>query len=153
MDHFKTYNQYINENYDENYDKVSDKSELLGKKMYHGTILGDWEVKDEDSYLFLTDDIELAKYFGIGRAEGRVFSEYSDKRGEPCTGIVYEITINENIINLNWEPDSDYEWMKTWQDSYNEIGRFVISGNLNIIKFKEVYREIITSESEVRYDY
>lgn len=149
MVHFKTYTQFLLEN--ENH--VESKEELLGKKMYHGTVLEDWRVDEKGSYLFLTDDIELAKYFGIGRAEGRVFSEYSDKKGEPCTGIVYEITINDDIIKLNWEPDSDYEWMKTWQDSYNEIGRFVISGDFDTNKFKEVYREVITPESEVRYDY
>lgn len=149
MDHFKTFTQFLLEH--EN--NVQHKEELLGKKMYHGTVLEDWRTEEKGSYLYLTDDIELAKYFGIGRAEGRVFSEHSDKRGESCTGVVFEITINQDIIKLDWNADSDYEWMKTWIDSYNEIGRFVISGDFDMSKFKIVYREVVTSKSEVKYDY
>jgi hypothetical protein len=150
MVHFKTYKEFLYEN--ENH-IMGDKSELLGKKMYHGTVLEEWR-PDEREYLHVTDSIPHAEYHAVSRGEGRVFSEYSRNMGKPCTAIIYEITIDEDIIKLEWVVDDDCgirSWMKTWVDSFNEVGTFVIMGNYDVSKFKVIYEEVITPESKIRY--
>lgn len=117
----------------------SDKNKLLGKEFYHGTVLEIWK-QGYNQHLFICNDIEFAKAQANARAKSSV-----DDRGTPFTAIVVKITIDETIINLDWHVDDDeggYRYLKTWQDSYNEIGCLVIQGNYNINKFPIVYKQI-----------
>lgn len=144
MVHFKTFENFLLES-----TNIKSKEELLGKKMYHGTTLETWR-EDEKSYLFVTDDEEHSKYHAVSRAEGEVFSEGKEK----STAIIFEIIIDEDIIKLPWEVDDDLglrDWMKTWLDSYNEVGTFVIMGDYDSSKFKIVFKEEITKETPIRY--
>ena len=70
------------------------------------------------------------------------------------TAIVFEILIDENILNLKWEVDDDggvRTFFKTWLDSYNEVGTFVIVGDYDSNKFQVVLKEEITKETPTRY--
>lgn len=123
---------------------VFSKQDLFGKKFYHGTILENWKQESSD-YLFVIDDFNHAKIHANDRAHSAIEEEH-----KPVTAIVIEIVINDDIINLDWFVDDDngnWKQYKTWQDSYNEVGSFVIQGHYDINDFKIVYRNVVVSNS------
>ena len=94
--------------------------------LYHGTIKEIWKNNRYQSYLFVTNDFEFAKDQALDRENG--------------TPIVIKI-YPDQIKKYNWEVDDDmgnYKDFKTWQDSYNAIGCFVIIGKLNINNFEVI---------------
>jgi hypothetical protein len=145
MDHFKTFKDFLLES-----TNIKTKEELFGKKMYHGTTLETWR-ELEKSYLFVTDEEEHAQYHAISRTEGMIHN--GDKEYDKLTAVVFEIVIDEEILNLEWVVDDDdgnRSFFETWLDSYNAVGTFVIMG-IDSSKFKEVFKEKITKETSIRY--
>ncbi len=133
----------IREFLNENKTNIS-KEDLLGKKFYHGTTLETWKNSDGADYLFVVDEIEVAKNHAIDRTESMV-REYN----KSFTAIVVEVLITNEIIKHDWEVDDDLgNWSreplnyKHWTDSYNNVGSFVIQGNYDINDFKIVYKEV-----------
>ncbi len=118
---------------------ISDKRQLLGRKFYHGTTLETWKNSPSRDYLFISDEFEVAKRHAQDRAESS---------NNPSTAIVVEVVIDDEILSLDWEVDDDLgNWsrpplnFKTWQDSFNAVGSFVIVGEYDINKFKIVFSE------------
>lgn len=110
-----------------------EKVDLLEIPFYHGTTLESWkEEESNDTYLFITDDIEVAKNHAIDRIES---GDNDDK-----TAIVLQINIKD-VIDLKWVEDDDLGlWhYKTWQESWKEVGSFAIVGNIPSKKFKIVW--------------
>ena len=119
-------------------DKV--KEDLKDTIFYHGTILEDWKSITDDNYLYITGDFEFAKDQAESRAEGMV--EYKNNQ---YTSIVVEITYDQ-IKNLQWDVDDDagvYPF-KTWEESWNNIGCFVVVGNFDISKFPIIHTKVFT---------
>jgi hypothetical protein len=118
------------------YLKLYEKFELVTKdtisnvKFYHGTIAEIWEDTQYDSYLFVVECIEVAKKHALDRIEYQ--------KGTP---IVVEISVND-IKHLRWEADDDLgNWpYKTWQESYKEVGSFVVVGKIPIHKFPIIWQ-------------
>jgi hypothetical protein len=139
IDKVKNFKEFLNEN-----KTITSKEQLIGKKFYHGTTLETWKNSDNEDYLFVVDEFEVAKNHAVYRTESMV-NEYN----KPFTAIVVEIVIDDKIINLNWEVDDDLgNWSreplnyKVWTDSYNNVGSFVIQGRYDINDFKIVYKEV-----------
>jgi hypothetical protein len=76
------------------------KNDLLGKVFYHGTTLETWKNSENEDYLFVVDEFDVAKNHAVDRTESMV-GEYN----KSFTAIVVEVIINDEIINLNWEVD------------------------------------------------
>lgn len=130
---------------------IKSKKELLGKKFYHGTTLETWNT-EEKSYLHITDD-ESSLQFCLQHDIPHVLC-HDQTKYDKLTAIVFEILIDENILNLKWEVDDDCgirTFFKTWLDSYNEVGTFVIVGDYDSNKFQVVLKEEITKETPTRY--
>ena len=116
-----------------------DKQSLLGKKFYHGTILE--KVVQSKNYLFIINDFELAKSFAIEHTK-----ELVDEFNKPYTAVVYEIIIDDKILEMTWEVDDGYgSWeYETWQESLSKVGSFIISGkDMNLNDFKKIYKQQI----------
>ena len=125
--------------------QVLSKVDLLGKKFYHGTTLETWKNSEGEDYLFIVDELEVAKRHALDRTENMV-EEY----GKEFTAIVLEIIINDKIIELDWHVDDDLgNWsreplnFKNWLDSYNNAGSFCIWGKYDISEFKMVWKKKI----------
>jgi len=153
MVHIKTFKDFFLERQEYNETNVKEKSELLGKVFYHGTVLETWR-NEEKSYLFVSDSITHAEYHAISRAEGMIHSPDTNYEGKErgFTSIIYSIVIDEDILNLEWVVDDDdgSRPFYTWQDSYNDVGTFVIM-EIDSSKLKEVFKEKITKETPIRY--
>ena len=109
------------------------KSDLLEIPFYHGTTLESWKTDESnDSYLFIIDEIEVAKNHALDRIESR---DSNDK-----TAIVLQINIKD-VIDLKWVEDDDLgTWpYKSWQESWKEVGSFAIVGNIPDKKFKTIW--------------
>lgn len=117
---------------------MSKKEDLLNISFYHGTTLESWKLEAAETYLFVVDEIEVAKQHGIDRVE----SSISNNDGNERTAIVVQINVRD-IINLKWEADDDIgRWnYKTWQESWKEVGSFVVVGNFDSNNFKIVWRQ------------
>lgn len=115
-----------------------EKLDLIGKKMYHGTTLEEWKQSEFESYLFVADSFDVAKKHAIDRAKS--MAEYEKK---PSTAIVVELTITKEMTHLRWEADDDLgNWnYKTWRDSYDAVGSFVICGLHDLSKYNVVFKE------------
>lgn len=84
-------------------------------KLYHGTSRKIWNPYKREPYLFVTSSLEHARFHAI------------EKGGED-DGIIIKIP-SPDIKILNLEVDDDHgmnTMLKTWKDSYSEIGSFVI---------------------------
>lgn len=106
------------------------KQDLINIKLYHGTNVERWE-HGFMNYLFVTGDINFAKQQAMDWLNNE----------EKYTPIVVEIDAS-HIIDMTWEADDDngrYPF-KTWEESWKEIGCFVIVGNLDIDKFPIVWK-------------
>jgi hypothetical protein len=113
--------------------KDLEKDDLLGIPFYHGTTLESWKTEEQDdNYLFVVEDIEVAKNHAIDRIPS---SDSFDK-----TAIVLQIDIKD-VIHLKWVEDDDLgHWpYKTWQESWKAVGSFVIVGNIPSEKFKVIW--------------
>jgi hypothetical protein len=109
------------------------KSDLLEIPFYHGTTLESWKTDESnDSYLFVIDEIEIAKNHALDRIESK---DSNDK-----TAIVLQINIKD-VIDLKWVEDDDLgTWpYKSWEESWKEVGSFVIVGNIPDKKFKVIW--------------
>jgi len=109
------------------------KSDLLEIPFYHGTTLESWKTSESnDNYLFVIDDIEAAKNHALDRIHA---GDSKDK-----TAIILQINIKD-VIDLKWVEDDDLgNWQyKTWEESWKEVGSFVIVGNIPDKKFKVVW--------------
>lgn len=107
-----------------------EKSDLLSTKLYHGTTAEKWK-KGYNHYLFVTDAKDLAIHHAMQWIEN----------GNDLTPIVVQID-TKDIINYEWEADDDdgrYPF-KTWQESYKQIGAFVVVGNLDIDNFPIIWK-------------
>jgi hypothetical protein len=114
--------------------KETDTNVIINKEdvtvpLYHGTIKKIWKNTRYESYLYVTNDFEFAKNQALDRAEG--------ENGIPIVIKIYP----DQIKKYKWEVDDDmgiYRDLKTWQDSYNTIGSFVVIGKFNINDFEIV---------------
>lgn len=131
-------------------EKLITKKSLLGKKFYHGTVL---ETVDKfGTYLYITDDFEDAKRFSTEKAESLL-----EENAKEYTAIVFEIIINNDIINYNWIEDdgqgggtTGWGLYKSWQESLKNVGAFIITNHkaennnfINLNEFKIVYKKLI----------
>lgn len=96
--------------------------------LYHGTIKEKWKNLNNESYLFVTDEFEIAKNYALEHENG--------------TPIVIKIDPNQ-VKNFKWEVDCDYSdeickelGLTTWQDSLNKKGTFAIIGRVNTNDFE-----------------
>jgi hypothetical protein len=118
----------INNKQESNNNSIINKEDVT-VPLYHGTIKKIWKNTRYESYLYVTNDFEFAKGQALDRAEG--------ESGIPIVIKIYP----DQIKKYKWEVDDDmgiYRDLKTWQDSYNTIGSFVVIGKLNINNFEIV---------------
>jgi GNAT superfamily N-acetyltransferase len=96
--------------------------------LYHGTTKEVWQNSEYETYLYVTDDFEIAKKYAL-----------EHEHGNP---IVIKIDPNK-IKNLKWDVDCDSSdevcqevGLITWQDSFNKIGTFAIFGKYDVNDFE-----------------
>ncbi len=100
-------------------------------KLYHGTTTDNWNPKSDMGYIYVTTNIEHARYHARDRLDN-----------EKTEGIDSNMQIimlkNECLSNFKLLPDNDINEVNgydTWEQSLKEIGTIILVGDTRNLEY------------------
>lgn len=135
-------------NWDKSEEKLKmilDTLKLSGTELYHGTCTSLWSQKSNDGYIYLTKEIERAEM------QAQYNAVDCNKSSKPIilkTEFTPELLLNYELkSNNNMHDSSGY---KMWNESFEQIGNFVIAGDISKAPFTGI--SILTEKEKPNAD-